>query len=330
MANDPSTSEEAKTAEAAQIDSSTDPDKAKFPIPKWATRPPGGFHLDVVKNGQLLQKVFIDEKKTYYFGRNPKQVDVVVEHASCSRVHALLIYHETLQRFALVDLGSSHGSFYGKIQLEPLKPLFLEPGAEFHLGASSRKFVIREKMYLKSTGKDDDEYKSTQPTDIQLEQVTEYNTAQNRRITAVPISNEEARRKQRPRGNVAFIEQEDIINPEDVDPTIGRFRNLVTTAIISSASAVKRPNQSSGPEPARKIVRPTREASRYQAPISTTLNITLNAAPDLELYKALPKPITESMTPMAAIHVDDEEDNAPHKKKYAKESWPGRKPQGVF
>lgn len=55
----------------------------------------------------LLQKLMIDEKPAYYFGRNPKQVDFAVEHASCSRVHALLLYHGVLKRFALVDMESS-------------------------------------------------------------------------------------------------------------------------------------------------------------------------------------------------------------------------------
>lgn len=43
--------------------------------------------------------------------------------------------------------------------------------------------------------------------------LTEYNTALNRRIPAIPISLEDSRRKKRPRGNVAFIEEETIINP---------------------------------------------------------------------------------------------------------------------
>lgn len=34
---------------------------------------------------------------------------------------------------------------------------------------------------------------------------------------------------------VSFNEDVDIINPEDVDPTVGRFRNLVKTTIVPSA-----------------------------------------------------------------------------------------------
>ncbi|VDM71668.1 unnamed protein product [Strongylus vulgaris] len=134
------TGETAKTppvkadATTAQID-----EKAKFAVPEWATRPPAGSHLDVCKGDQLIQKLMIDEKPAYYFGRNPKQVDFAVEHASCSRVHALLMYHGVLKRFALVDMESSHGTFLGNIRLEPLKVVFVDIGVPFHFGASTRR-----------------------------------------------------------------------------------------------------------------------------------------------------------------------------------------------
>lgn len=61
----------------------------------------------------------------------------------------------------------------------------------------------------------------------------------------------------------------------------------------------------------------------------SSLSIVMNAAPDLELYaKSLPEPTSGHVGPFVQgthrIH-DDEDGDAPHKKKYAKESWPGRK-----
>lgn len=49
--------------------------------------------------------------------------------------------------------------------------------------------------------------------ELELENLTEYNTAHNRRISQIPITLEEARRKSRPRNNIQFAEEEDIINP---------------------------------------------------------------------------------------------------------------------
>lgn len=53
------------------------------------------------------QKLIIDEKKYYLFGRNPDLCDFTIDHQSCSRVHAALVYHKHLKRVFLIDLNSS-------------------------------------------------------------------------------------------------------------------------------------------------------------------------------------------------------------------------------
>lgn len=149
-----------------------------------ASRPPPGLHLDVLKGEKLVQvfcvvygftiykckmlelvlsmfffifkKLMVDEKKVYMFGRNP-QVDVCIDHASCSRVHAAFVYHKHLERAFLVDLASSkckykrvinlgkvfillsfpslaHGTFIGSMRLEANKPTQLPVDTTFHFG----------------------------------------------------------------------------------------------------------------------------------------------------------------------------------------------------
>jgi len=39
-------------------------------------------------------------------------------------------------------------------------------------------------------------------------------------------------RKRKNKLSISFAEEEDIINMEDVDPSIGKFRNMVSTTII--------------------------------------------------------------------------------------------------
>ena len=80
-----------------------------------AGKPPTGLHLDVLKDGKLIQKLMIDEKRCYLFGRNSQLNDFTIDHNSCSRVHAALVYHKHLHRCFLVDLGSSK---YKMLQLE--------------------------------------------------------------------------------------------------------------------------------------------------------------------------------------------------------------------
>lgn len=57
-----------------------------------------------------FQKLIIDEKKFYLFGRNPDLCDFTIDHQSCSRVHAALVYHKHLKRLFLIDLNSSKSS----------------------------------------------------------------------------------------------------------------------------------------------------------------------------------------------------------------------------
>lgn len=61
----------------------------------------------------------IDEKNCYFFGRNKDTVDFVTDHASCSRVHAALVWHKHLNRTFIIDLGSGeHPAFLTQIPLK--------------------------------------------------------------------------------------------------------------------------------------------------------------------------------------------------------------------
>ena len=64
--------------------------------------------------------------------------------------------------------------------------------------------------------------------------MTEFNTAHNRRISMLGIGEEDTnpRGRKRHKYNVSFKDEEDVINPEDIDPSIGKFRNLVQTTVL--------------------------------------------------------------------------------------------------
>ena len=64
-------------------------------------------------------------------------------------------------------------------------------------------------------------------TETELDNLTEFNTAHNRRITMLGIADGDGPggggpAKKRRKIRICFNEEEDIINPEDVDPSIGR------------------------------------------------------------------------------------------------------------
>ena len=55
----------------------------------------------------------------------------------------------------------------------------------------------------------------------------------------VGITDVDKPRKRKSHANsVMFSEEEEIINPEDVDPSIGKFRNMIQTTIIPTKVSV--------------------------------------------------------------------------------------------
>lgn len=76
---------------------------------------------------------------------------------------------------------------------------------------------------------------------IFFQNLTEFNTAHNRRISMLGIGEDEPKQRGRKRHkfNVSFKDEEDVINPEDVDPSVGRFRNLVQTTVVPSKVSLR-------------------------------------------------------------------------------------------
>ncbi|XP_006748312.1 nuclear inhibitor of protein phosphatase 1 [Leptonychotes weddellii] len=202
-----------------------------FDCPTWAGKPPPGLHLDVVKGDKLIEKLIIDEKKYYLFGRNPDLCDFTIDHQSCSRVHAALVYHKHLKRVFLIDLNSTHGTFLGHIRLEPHKPQQIPIDSTVSFGASTRAYTLREKPQTlpsavkgdEKMGGEDDELKGLlglPEEETELDNLTEFNTAHNKRISTLTIEegNLDIQRPKRKRKNsrVTFSEDDEIINPGEM------------------------------------------------------------------------------------------------------------------
>jgi len=348
---------------------------ATYDPPSWTGKPSAGLHLDVLKDGKLIQKLMIDDKKCYLFGRNPHMTDFVVDHGSCSRVHAALVWHKHLQRSFLVDLGSTHGTYIGNFRLDSNKPTQLPVDSIFRFGESTRRYVIRERPQnnmhrpimdeLEKTGSEADGGLLGLPeTENELDNLTEFNTAQNRRISMMGIPKEETFVKKRRKIHITFNDEEDVINPEDVDPSIGRFRNMVQSTVIPKASKQQsqgfglslaptsdhkhqKVTNQVGPEfqtphthhhPQSLYEDDEEEAGIFSTTLSSSLGLSLpNPAPEIDMGLKNNQGTTESHGQKRSIgeivDMDEPEPTVPRKKKYAKEAWPGRKPgpsQGLF
>lgn len=334
-----------------------------YDVPKWAGKPPVGLHLDVMKGDKLIQKLMLDEKKCYLFGRNPQMCDFCVDHQSCSRVHAALVYHKILNRTFLVDLGSTHGTFISSRRIEPQTPTQLPLNSVFSFGASTRNYIIRERPQTAARPIIEEIEKNSKEasegillglpeTETELDNLTEFNTAHNRRISMLGIDdNNETNKQIRQSGKrknryVTINEEEEIINPEDTDPSIGRFRNLVQTTVVPTKrikmegviSEVKQTKSPLGKTLSHTLssnlysdlpgsdMQPTNGSLHFSSKLASSLGLVLpNPAPDIEMSSTS---VASSQDMAIDAHVLNEKDmgpSEPRKKKYAKEAWPRKK-----
>ncbi|XP_033223866.1 nuclear inhibitor of protein phosphatase 1 [Belonocnema kinseyi] len=332
-----------------------------YEVPNWAGKPPVGLHLDVLKGDKLIQKLMVDEKKCYLFGRNQQMNDFCIDHASCSRVHSALVYHKHLNRAFLVDLGSTHGTYIGNMRLESNKPTQLPIDSTFHFGASTRYYIIRERPQTGNRTIIDELEKSSEDneaggllglpeTETELDNLTEFNTAHNRRISMLGITDDDVHKptRKRKKKGISFNDDEEVINPEDVDPSVGKFRNLIQTTVVPS----KRMRMEGG---LISLSEDNHNSMKHFQPTSTTPHLYNDLPPEQyssnissnpftsgltsltsRLGIALPNPAPEvemTQNPMQTETIQMQENPGPaegqtlepKKKKYAKEAWPGKK-----
>ncbi|XP_078443575.1 SMAD/FHA domain-containing protein [Wolffia australiana] len=111
--------------------------------PDWAIDPrPGIYYLDVLKDGQVLDRINLD-KRRHIFGRQQPTCDFILDHLSVSRQHAAIVPHRNGSIF-VIDLGSVHGTFVANERLKKDIPMELEVGQSVRFAASTRTYILRK------------------------------------------------------------------------------------------------------------------------------------------------------------------------------------------
>ncbi|KAI4296074.1 hypothetical protein L6164_036063 [Bauhinia variegata] len=111
--------------------------------PDWAIEPrPGVYYLEVLKDGQVLDKINLDRKR-HLFGRQVHTCDFVLDHLSVSRQHAAVVPHKNGSVY-VIDLGSAHGTFVANERLTKDSPVELEVGQSLRFAASTRTYILRK------------------------------------------------------------------------------------------------------------------------------------------------------------------------------------------
>ncbi|KAF4517900.1 hypothetical protein B566_EDAN001854, partial [Ephemera danica] len=106
------------------------------------------FGLEVLKSGVILERIGLDTKSFYVFGRL-SNCDIQMNHPSSSRYHAILQYRgqqgseEEPRGFYIYDLGSTHGTFLNKQKLKPKVFAPVKVGHVLTIGGSSRLLILQ-------------------------------------------------------------------------------------------------------------------------------------------------------------------------------------------
>ncbi|XP_048191347.1 nuclear inhibitor of protein phosphatase 1-like [Perognathus longimembris pacificus] len=176
----------------------------------------------------------------------------------------------------------------------------------------------------------------------ELDDLTKFNTTHNKRIltltTEVGASNIQTPKRKRKNSRVTFSEDNEIINPEDVDPTFGHFQNRGRTMMVpSKRQRIEVPGSWGLKEFGRPtytfsgglyggLPPPQNEASvqphsvHRSEFIGQLPTLYANLVPDADLTPVAPSVVNMNPTATPAVHHPEAGNQL--KKKYAKEVWP--------
>ena len=117
--------------------------------PEWAGKPPENskYYLEELKGGTIVSKHLLGNKGHYIIGRF-KTCDILLQHPSLSRFHAVIQYKaqdspEQPVGFYLYDLGSQHGTKHNNKKCFPKTYYRLRVGHTLKFGGSTRLLILQ-------------------------------------------------------------------------------------------------------------------------------------------------------------------------------------------
>ena len=113
-----------------------------FVRPAWSAKPPkdSPVAFAVSRDGERLDPVRLRGGAAVTFGRG-LLADVQLDHASISRLHAVVVHHRDGRVF-LADLGSTHGTSVDERRIAAGHYVRLYDGATVRFGASTRAYRL--------------------------------------------------------------------------------------------------------------------------------------------------------------------------------------------
>ncbi|KRX03404.1 SMAD/FHA domain [Pseudocohnilembus persalinus] len=111
-------------------------------LPKWSGKGSNKYFLEVIKNGVFVENKNLENKEFYLAGRYRDVCDIVLEHESISRKHAIVQLGKDNEIY-VYDLGSTHGTFVNRKKIPSRVYHKLNVFDTIKFGQSSRNYIVR-------------------------------------------------------------------------------------------------------------------------------------------------------------------------------------------
>jgi pSer/pThr/pTyr-binding forkhead associated (FHA) protein len=181
----------------------------QYDIPNSSAIPPVEYTLEVLRNGSIIDYISLSHHPYTVFGRSPDS-DVVLEHPTISRYHAIVQYksefeHSQPPGLFLYDCGSTHGTFINKKRLEPNVYVRIKIGYIIKFGQSTRLYLVQGDSAAEA-----DNINTSTGDDITHEQMKQFHAKRAKTLAAVRAKREKAINE----GNNADVEMDCGMGPE--------------------------------------------------------------------------------------------------------------------
>lgn len=99
------------------------------------------YYFEVIKDGIEVAQYDLTKQIQYLIGRNADVCDIILEHPSISRLHAVVQFHASGRCF-VYDMGSTHGTFWNKKRCKAFTYIPVRLGDQLSFGDSTRTLVL--------------------------------------------------------------------------------------------------------------------------------------------------------------------------------------------
>lgn len=173
----------------------------QYTVPESSSNPPFEYTLEVLRDGSIIDYISLTHRSYTVFGRSPDS-DIVLEHPTISRYHAIVQYKSEFEHgqpagLYLYDCGSTHGTFVNKKRLEPKVYVRIKIGYIIKFGQSTRLYLVQG-----DSSAEEDQVNNATGDDVTHEQMKQFHAKRAKMLASVRAKRENAANEANNTGDV--------------------------------------------------------------------------------------------------------------------------------